>query len=53
MFYADELALVSETLRGLKVRLEAWKGALESKGLRVNVKKTKMILVVKILEILQ
>ena len=38
--YADNMELVSETHEGLKGRLEAWKGVLESKGLRVNVKKT-------------
>ena len=38
---ADGLALVSKTLEGLKGRLETWKGALESKGLRVNVKRQK------------
>ena len=41
LLYAD-LALVSGTLEGQKGSLEIWKGALESKGLRVNVKKTKM-----------
>ena len=28
----------------MKERLEAWKGALESKGLRVNVKMIKMMI---------
>ena len=36
------MGLVSETLEDPKGRLEAWKGASESKGLRVNVEKTKM-----------
>ena len=40
--YADDLALVSETLEGLEERLEVWEGALGSKGSRVNIKKTKM-----------
>ena len=43
LLYTDDLALVSETLEGLKRRLEDWKGASESKGLRANVK-TKMII---------
>ena len=34
----------SDTHLGLKGRLETWKNALESKGLRVNVKKTKKII---------
>ena len=40
---ADDVALVL-TLVGLKGRLKAGKGALESKGLRVNVKKTKIMI---------
>ena len=39
LLYTDDLALES-----LKSRLEAWKRALKSKGLRVNVKKTKMMI---------
>ena len=38
------MALVIETFEDLKGRLEAWKGALESKGLRVHFKKTKMMI---------
>ena len=41
LLYDDDLALVSEPLESLKGRLEAWKGALESKGLRANVNMTK------------
>ena len=41
---ADGLAFVTEILEGLKERLEAWKGALESKGSRVDVRKTKMMI---------
>ena len=44
LLYADDLGLVTETLEGLKGRLERLKGALESKGLRVTVKKTKVII---------
>ena len=44
LLYGNDLTLVSEILQGLKGRLEAWKGALESKGLRVKVKKTKMMI---------
>ena len=35
---------MSETLQGMEGRLEAWDGALESKGLRVNVMKTKIMI---------
>ena len=38
------MALVGKTLEGLKDRLKAWKGALESKGSRINVKKTKKMI---------
>lgn len=37
LFYADDFALISESLDGLKGRLESWKGPLETKELRVNV----------------
>ena len=37
LLYADNLTLVIETLEGLKRTLEAWKGTLESKGLKVCV----------------
>ena len=39
LLYAYNLALHSETLEGLIGKLEGWEGALESRGLRVNVKK--------------
>ena len=38
------MVLVIETLEDLKGRLEAWKGAFESKRLRVHFKKTKMMI---------
>ena len=44
LLYADDLTLVSETLEGLEGRLQLWKGRLESNGLRVNVKKTKVMI---------
>ena len=44
LFYANDLALISETLEDLNGRLETWKGSLESKGLRINVRKTKMMI---------
>ena len=44
LLYAVDLALVSETLEDLEGRLEAWKGALESEWLRVNVKKAKIMI---------
>ena len=44
LLHADDLTLVGETLEELKWGLQACKGALESKGRRVNVKKTKIMI---------
>ena len=44
LLHAYDLALVSETPEGLKGKLEALKGGLESKEMTVNVKTTKMII---------
>ena len=43
LLYADDLALISETLSELKLKLERWKKALEAKRLQVNLKKTKVM----------
>ena len=37
LFYADDLALVKESIDCLRGKLEAWKEAVGSKGLTVNV----------------
>ena len=42
LIYADDLVLLRHSLDGLKGRTEAWKGAMESIGLRVNIKKIEM-----------
>ena len=44
LLYADDLILVSETVEDLKERLHRWKMALEEKGMRVNVDKTKVMI---------
>ena len=44
LLHADDVALVNETPEGLRRRLEVWKGTLESRGLKVNAKKTKMMI---------
>ena len=41
LLYADDLVLMSETMQDLKKRVWNWKCALESKGLKVNTRKTK------------
>jgi len=41
MLYADDLVLPSETMEGLRETFWKWKEAFESKGLKVNLGKTK------------
>ena len=41
--YADDLALMSETMEGRKEKFLKPRSALESKGLKVNLEKTKVI----------
>ena len=43
LLYADDLVLMADSLDELKVKLTEWKAAMESKGLKVNLKKTKVI----------
>ena len=43
MLYADDLVLTSDTMEGLHLKLKTWRKAMESKGLRVNVAKTKVM----------
>ena len=46
LLYADDLVLISEIFEGLRNRFIKWKEAFESKGLKVNIVKTKVIVVV-------
>ena len=43
MFYADDLVLTSETMEGLREKFWKWKEAFESKELKVNLGKTKVV----------
>ena len=43
LLYADDLAILSDSLETLKSKLSTWKTTLESYGLRVNVDKTKVL----------
>ena len=43
MLYADDLVLISETMEGLREKFWKWKEAFESKGLKVNLGKTKVV----------
>ena len=41
--YADELVLICETKEEARQRFVAWRNALQSKGLKVNISKTKVM----------
>ena len=43
LLYADDLVLISETKENRKKRFRNWKDALESRGLKVNTRKTKVM----------
>ena len=43
LLYVDDLVIMSETIEELKERFSNWKDALESKGLKVNTRKTKLM----------
>ena len=43
MVYADDLVLTNETMEGLREKFSKWKEAFESKGLKVNLRKTKVV----------
>ena len=43
LLYADDIVLMSETIMGLTDRFLKWKEALERKGLKVNLRKTKVM----------
>ena len=43
ILYADDLVLTSETMEGLREKFRKWKEAFESKGMKVNLKKTKVM----------
>ena len=44
ILYADDLVLIGETMDDLKEKFWKWKKALESKGLKINIRKTKMMI---------
>ena len=43
LLYADDLAVIAKTEEQLIKRLNEWKDNVESKGMRVNMNKTKVI----------
>ena len=44
IIYADDLVIIADSLEECVRRLLIWKGAMEKKGLRVNVGKTKVMI---------
>ena len=43
ILYADDLVLMGETMEELRENFDEWREAFESKGMRVNLKKTKLM----------
>ena len=43
LMYADDLVLICETKEEARRRFVAWRNALKSKGLKVNISKTKVM----------
>ena len=44
MLYADGLVILAETFEGIMTKMAVWKNGLESKGLKVNMGKTKVMI---------
>lgn len=44
LLYADDLVIIAETMEELLEKLKKWKAGLETKGLRVNMSKTKVLI---------
>ena len=44
LLYADDLAVIAETEEEMIKRLNEWKDNVESKGMRVNMNKTKVMI---------
>ena len=44
LLYADDLAVIADTLKECIDKLKAWKNGMENRGLRVNMKKTKFMI---------
>ena len=43
LLYTDDLVMMPETIKGLSNKLSEWKEAFESKSLKVNLVKTKVV----------
>ena len=43
ILYADDLVLMADSMEELRMKFDKWKGAIEKKGLKVNLSKTKVM----------
>ena len=43
ILYADDLVIMAESMEELRTRFNQWKSALEKKGMKVNMGKTKVL----------
>ena len=43
ILYADDLVLMADSMEELQLKFDRWKGAIERKGLKVNMSKTKVM----------
>ena len=53
MLYADDLVIIVEMFESLMTKIAVWKNGLKSKGLKMNMEKTKVIILHRDLHILQ
>ena len=43
LLYADDLVLVAQSIEELREKVQQWKACMESKGLKMNIDKTKVM----------
>ena len=43
LLYADDLVLVTQSIEELREKVQQWKACMESKGLKMNIDKTKVM----------
>ena len=52
LLYADNLVLVTQSIEELREKVQQWKTCMESKGLKMNIDKTKVMRSGKVVETL-
>ena len=53
MLYADDMVIIAEMFESLMTKIAVWKNGLESKGLKVNMEKTRVMILHRDLHTLQ